>query len=142
MPKVDREGPIHRSILAWLRVAMPDAIVHHSANEGVRGGFRGARDGANKKAMGQVAGFPDILVLPWSNIGPLLFEVKAPGNYADATQKALHAQLEALGYRVAVVRSIDDARASLRAWGIATKEAGSLVDLPIRGQINANERKA
>jgi hypothetical protein len=141
MTKTDREGPIHRTILQWLRTFLPDAIVHHSANEGVRGGFRGARDGANRKAMGQVAGFPDLLVLPWSHIGPLLFEVKAPGNYADSNQKALHGRLEALGYRVAVVRSIDDTRAALQAWGIATKEAGCMVDIPMRGQINANERK-
>lgn len=142
MAKTDHEGPIHRTILQWLRTVLPDAIVHHSANEGVRGGFKGIRDGANKKAMGQVAGFPDLLVLPWSHIGPMLFEVKAAGNYADTAQKAIHARLEALGYRVAVVRSIDDARAALQAWGVATKEAGSLVDLPIRGTINENERKA
>jgi len=30
---VDREGPIHRSILAYLRVALPGALIFHPANE-------------------------------------------------------------------------------------------------------------
>lgn len=118
---VDREGPIHRSILQWLRLALPHAMIHHSANEGVRSGARGMLDGKRKKAMGQVAGFPDIVVFPWSHLPVMFFEVKAPGGYASEAQKAIHEQLRVLGYRVALVRSIDDVSAALAEWGIACK---------------------
>jgi len=30
----NREAPIQRAIVAYLRHVLPDAIVHHSANEG------------------------------------------------------------------------------------------------------------
>ncbi len=118
---IDREGPIHRSILQWLRLSLPDALIHHSANEGVRAGKRGMMDGAGKKALGQVAGFPDIVVFQWSHLPVMFFEVKAPGSYASEAQKAVHEHLRGLGHRVAVVRSIDDTAAALADWGIACK---------------------
>lgn len=130
------EAQIHKAILQWLRTVLPDAIVHHSANEGVRGGKAGILDGARRKSMGQVAGFPDIQVITWQHVGPMFFEVKAPGGSVTREQAAMIKQLEALGYRCAVVRSIDDVRARLFEWGIPTREAGSLVKLPIRGQIS------
>lgn len=119
----DREGPIHRAIVAYLRLALPDAMAHHSAGEGVRGGKRGHLDGARRKAMGQVAGWPDIEVILPAHIGPVWFEVKAEGGYASPEQKAVHERLRALGYRVAIVRSIDDVRESLASWGVWTREA-------------------
>lgn len=48
----DREAPIQRAIVAYLRRVLPDAITHHSANEGVRGGRDGYLDGAIKKSAG------------------------------------------------------------------------------------------
>lgn len=130
------EDPIHKAILQWLRLVLPDAIVHHSANEGVRGGKAGIIDGARRKSMGQVAGFPDIQVIPWRHIGPMFFEVKTTDGRITKDQAAIIKQLEALGYRCAVVRSINDVRARLFEWGIPTREAGSLVNLPIRGAIS------
>ena len=102
------EDPIHKSIIQWLRAVLPDAIVHHSANEGVRGGKAGLLDGARRKAMGQVAGFPDIAVFSWSHVGPMFFEVKAPGGSVSTAQADIIKRLQAFGYRVAVVQSIDD----------------------------------
>ena len=130
------EDEIHRSILKWLRMALPDAIVHHSANEGVRGGKAGMMDGARRKAMGQVAGFPDIQVISLAHIGPMFFEVKAPGGSTSREQAALIKRLQEFGYKVAVVRSIDDVRARLFEWAIPTREAGSLVKLQLRGSIS------
>ena len=134
-PKVLTEDPIHKSIMQWLRAVLPDAIVHHSANEGVRGGKAGLLDGARRKAMGQVAGMPDITVFTWSHVGPMFFEVKAPGGSVSTAQADIIKRLQAFGYRVAVVKSIDDVRARLFEWGIPTREAGSLVKLQIRGEV-------
>jgi len=143
MPKkIDREGPIHTAIVDYLRRVLPDAITHHCRNEINKSGWGIAKELASATRKGAVKGFPDLIVLTYAHIGPVFFEVKAPRNYADATQKALHSRLDALGYRVAVVRSIDDVRAALAAWGIATKERGSVVAIQVRGEINGNERKA
>lgn len=130
------EAQIHKAILQWLRMVLPDAIVHHSANEGVRGGKAGILDGARRKSMGQVAGFPDIQVITWQHVGPMFFEVKAPAGSVTREQAAMIKQLETLGYRCAVVRSVGDVRARLFEWGIPTREAGSMVKLPIRGAIS------
>ena len=102
----DREGPIHRSILNYLRLQYPRAVIHHSPNEGVRGGRRGAWDGVRKKAMGQLAGFPDIIMLHDGAF--YAFEVKAERGYPTQAQKDVGAQIEANGGVWAVVRSIDD----------------------------------
>lgn len=121
----DRESPIQKAIVGYLRTCLPGAIVHHARNEINKSGPAIARELAKAKAKGAVTGFPDLIVLPSAEIGPLFFEVKAEGNYATAPQKAFHAALDALGYRVAVVRSIDDVRERLAGWGVATKEAGA-----------------
>lgn len=119
--KVDREGPIHRDIIKWLRLALPDAIVATVKNEINKRGASIARELHQAKLKGVVTGFPDIIVLPLAHIGPMLFEVKAEGGYPSEAQKSIHAQLAKLGYRVAVVRSIDDVKEYLAAWAIATR---------------------
>ena len=130
------EQVIQSAIIDYLRRILPDAIVHHSPNEGVRGGKKGLLDGARKKAAGQVAGFPDIIVLPWGSIGPLFFEVKTATGKTSLAQDAILERLQTLGYRVAVVQSIDDCRRCLYEWGIATQERGSLARLLVRGVVS------
>lgn len=120
--RVGREGPIHRAIVAYLRAVMPKAIIHHSANESHLSGRGAMLATVRKKADGMLPGFPDILVLPYATVGPMLFEVKAEGGKVTETQKAVHDLLAELGYRVAVVRSVDDARETLREWSIPTNQ--------------------
>lgn len=120
--RIDREGPIQAAIVDFLRTVLPDAITHHCRNEINKSGWRIAKELADAKRTGTVKGFPDIIVMPPAPEGILLFEVKAPGNYADKHQRALHTRVTALGYRVAVVRSIDDVRACLAAWQVTTVE--------------------
>jgi len=120
------EAEIQRSIIAYLRTILPHAIVHHSASEGVRGGRAGLLDGAKRKGMGQVPGWPDIIVLPFAHVGPILFEVKSQAGRVSPEQRDMHDRLEALGYRVAVVRSIDQVRQRLADWGVWTQERGAV----------------
>lgn len=130
------ERIIQSAIIAYLRRVLPDALVHHSPNEGVRGGKSGLIDGRRRKDAGQVAGWPDIEVLLPSCAGPLFFEVKtATGKTSKAQDKTL-AALQSLGYRVSVVQSIDDCRRCLYEWGIPTRESGSLVRLELRGVVS------
>lgn len=130
MPR-DLEGPIQTAIVDYLRTVMPSAIVHHCKNEINKRGPDIAREIAKAIRRGMVPGFPDLLVLPFANVGPILFEVKAEGNYADERQKEIHERLRGLGYRVAVVRSIDDVRECLREWGV-----GFVEKLDVRGTIS------
>lgn len=116
--RIDRESPVQIAIVQWFAMQHPTWLVHHAKGETNRGGVSFMRDQAKANRKGAVKGFPDLVVLPPSPIGALLFEVKAEGNYADKHQKALHARIEALGYRIAVVRSIDDVKERLTAWGV------------------------
>jgi len=113
-------------------VALPaGCIVHHSANEGVRGGKRGMIDGARRKAMGQVAGWPDITILAPS--GAFFIEVKAEGGRLSPSQKELHDRMRALGFEVGVARSIDDAREMLDEWGVCHSDGST--EIPMRGIV-------
>lgn len=128
----DLEGPIQRAIVAYLRDVLPDAIVHHCKNEINRSGYSIAKELAKAKEAGAVAGFPDLIVMPWAaKLHPFFFEVKSPRGYPSKAQKAVHAEMTRLGYRVAVVRSIDDVRDCLKQWGV-----GFVEKIPHRGQIN------
>jgi hypothetical protein len=64
------------------------------------------------------AGWPDIEILP-GNGRVCFMEVKAPKGRLSEAQRGLLNWMIAVGYDVAVVRSVDDARAALRAWGLA-----------------------
>ena len=128
--KRDLEGPVHRSIVNWLRTVLPNGcIVHHSANEGVRGGSKGVFDGARRKAMGQVAGWPDITIVTF--VGVFFIEVKAEGGKLTPAQKDLHSKLAGLGYGVAVAKSIDDVRECLNDWGVGHRET-----IKVKGTIS------
>jgi hypothetical protein len=121
---VDRESPVQRAVVQYLRqVLPPECIVHFAKGEIKRGGKTFMIEQAKAKAMGAMPGFPDLVVLPYASAGGACFmEIKAEGNYASKSQKAMHEQLRALGYRVAVVRSVEDARECLREWGIGHRE--------------------
>ena len=130
----DREGPIHRAIISWLRVVLPEAIIFHAANESRRPGRAGHVERALNAANGVLPGVPDIIGL--TETGAFFMEVKAPGGTLSAAQRDFRDRLASLGYdRWAVVRSVDDARAALASWGIPACEAGSVVYLQIRGGV-------
>jgi len=114
---VDREGPIHRSILAYLHAILPGALIHSSPNSfGDMTGPGIARQVAKARNMGMRPGWPDIEVF-WQGRG-LFFEVKAEGGKLQDHQKALGQALIAQGMKWAVVRSIDDVREWLTAWDV------------------------
>lgn len=113
----DIEGPIHRSILAYLRLRFPKALIHHSANEIGLQGDAVARQIAKAKRNGMVKGFPDIMVITGPGPG-MYFEAKAPGGRLDKDQQAVHDHLRDLGQLVAVVRSIDEVQAKLEQWRV------------------------
>lgn len=120
MPR-DIEGPIHRSILHWLQLVLPGALVVHVPNEVAADGDHIRRAIGKAKGLGLCIGFPDLAVF-MSNGRVVMFEVKAPRGKISGPQAEVQAKLTGLDHHVAVVRSIDEVRACLIAWGIETRE--------------------
>ena len=116
MTWTDREGPVHRSILAHLRRLFPQAIIHHSPNGSSLRGPEVARQIAKAKSLGMVKGFPDLVV--FHDGEALFFEVKAEGGKTQPEQDEVLAQLQAQGFRAAVVRSQQDVDEALAHWQI------------------------
>ena len=113
-----REQTIHTSIVAYLKVVVPQALVVHVPNEGVRS--KGATGVA--LGLGLVPGWPDLgLIL--SGGQSYWFEVKTPYGALSKRQRLLHADMARLGIPVAVVRSIDDVQQALRLWRVETRVA-------------------
>lgn len=115
------EQQIHTSIVSYLRRVLPDGyILHHSRNEGNRGGLKGAIDGQRGKQMGVLPGFPDLLL--YVDGKGYCIEVKREGQYLTAIQREVQKQLALQGIEYAVCRSVDDVRETLAVWRVRTKE--------------------
>lgn len=123
------EDILQQSIVATLRALLPKGwLVAHVPN----GGKRSKAEAARFKAMGVLAGFPDLMV-----IGPqhkvLFMELKAPPKRLKSgaesrakaattdAQDAVLGTLESAGWPVAVVRTVDEALAFLKAHGVETR---------------------
>jgi hypothetical protein len=68
-----------------------------------------------------VAGVPDLVLTHAGRA--FFFEVKSPTGRLRPAQKLFLERATASGAKCAVVRSIDDVRAALQAWGVPTREA-------------------
>ena len=100
------EMHIHNSIVDWLRLKLPKALVHHSPNEFGMSGREVARQVAKHKRMGMFVGFPDLVVLDKGRLVGL--EVKAGKNRQSAAQKDAEKAFQENLAEYHVVRSIDD----------------------------------
>ena len=106
------ETNIHKSILKVCALVLKDNVrVFHVPNNRMS-----ARDGAYWKAMGVLAGVPD-LVFVLANGVTLWMEVKAPGGRLTDGQKAFHEALRGNGHLVVVVYSTQEALAVLNIHG-------------------------
>ena len=111
------ETAIHIAIVDYLRLVLPDALVFHPAN----GGLRSKREAAELKRMGVLAGVFDIIIIRGD--GLYFLEVKSPKGVLSDPQKAFGAALDAAGIPWMIVRTIEDARRALSLFGIQTREA-------------------
>lgn len=104
------EASIQRAIIGALRWHGIMAV--HVPN----GGKRTTAAGRRLKSEGMRAGFPDLAC--YSRDGQHgLMEVKAARGVLSDDQHDCIEELVLRGVKVAVVRSIDDALAAVRAWG-------------------------
>lgn len=100
------EMQAQKAILAWLRLKLPNAVIHHSPNELGLSGKHAARQVAKHKLLGMLVGFPDLLVIHGGRIVGL--EVKSPKGRQTDAQKAVQSQFIENGAEYEVVRSADD----------------------------------
>ena len=81
------------------------------------GGFRPLRTGAMLRREGARAGVPDVFVaIPVAPYAGLWLEFKTPTGRVSPVQKAYLDALGAIGYKTAVVRSVDDAISTVQAY--------------------------
>lgn len=116
------ELKVQISIIKWLRAVMPGVIVQHCVNEHGKRGKAGMIAAMRNKSAGMMPGFPDLIVLPYATTGPFFLEVKAAKGRVSPTQTHVHDLLRNRGYKVAVVRSVEDTREFLQANHIGFNE--------------------
>ena len=110
------EAAIQRAIVRTLRFGLP----HGWLVVGVSNNPRSKITGAIEKAMGLTAGIPDLALYGNLDGAPFagFMEVKTRTGRVSEAQRAMHDRLQDCGFRVAIVRSVEDALAAARAWGL------------------------
>ncbi|RMF02479.1 MAG: VRR-NUC domain-containing protein [Alphaproteobacteria bacterium] len=126
------EDQIHAAIYQYLRISLPGAVIHHSRNEGNRGGRRGLADGARGKRMGVRAGFPDLVIF-WR--GQVAFvEVKGPRGVISAAQRECRDDLAGAGFdNWHVCRSIEDAESVVASMRDGWRSIGEIARGMVEG---------
>ena len=110
------KGGVHRAVVALVRRAYPQAMVMHLENETF--GRLSQAQHAAKRADGLYVGAPDLLVA-WPGGVVTWIEVKREvGGAVSTAQRDCHARLRRMGFHVAVVRSVDEAKAAFQAAGV------------------------
>lgn len=101
-----------------LRAVLTDETVWLHVPNGKR---RSKAEAGKLKAMGVLAGIPDLL---FAHAGRLYaIELKVGRSTASDAQKECHAALTRVGVPITIARSLDDALRALDAWGIPTRIA-------------------
>jgi hypothetical protein len=114
----DEEERLQIAAVKLLHMLLPAEVVFfHVPN----GGKRGKAEAGRFKAMGVLAGIPDLFFLYRSRAYAI--EMKASDGVVSDVQKLCHAALAVAGIPVAVARSIDDVLNALKDWGIPVRSA-------------------
>lgn len=123
MPGRKRHSPeaaLHRAVAAYLRVALPEDAVWTTFPAGGGGRVRGAQ----LKAAGLMAGWPDIQILHHGKL--ICVELKAARGRLSDTQAATILRIQAAGGLTVLAYSVADVETMLRAYGV-----------PLRASITA-----
>jgi hypothetical protein len=107
------EQSLQRAVIAHLQWrARPGVWWCHLAN----GGWRSPIEAKIFKALGVVAGAPDLLIV--ADGRAYFLELKAPRGRVSAAQHECHEALRAAGASVAIADNIDEALEFLQSWEI------------------------
>lgn len=112
-PKGNDEELIHRAVVQHLRLrGDPRVIWYHVTNAP-----RSAASGARLKAMGMLAGVPDLAFI-LADGRPAFLELKSGKNKLSPEQTDFAKRCDAIGVECASAWGIDQALAVLIAWGV------------------------
>ena len=114
------EQALQYECVKWMKRHLAKEVVFfHVPN----GGKRSRREGAIFKAIGVVAGVPD-LIIAWPGC-VVAIELKEGKGTASKEQEAMHERLKAVGWLVFEVRSLEQFQSTLFGLGVpvATQDA-------------------
>lgn len=120
------EDQIQRAIVQALSLALPYGWIVMAVPNKPRSKVAGAIE----KSMGAKKGWPDLQIMGRligedpADAAPFagFLEVKTPAGRVRPEQRAVHDALMDCGFPVAVVRSVEDALAVARKWGLPIKK--------------------
>ena len=119
---VAAEDELHHATARSLRILLPfDAVV----NTWELRNASGAAEGARRKRLGALPGWPDLGVF-WRGRLVLLELKRERGGYLSPAQRELHPRLAAAGFPVCVVHTVVEALDAVSACGV-----------PLRGRVAA-----
>lgn len=107
------EQEIHMAVCNHLRMRSTAGVFwFHVPN----GGKRHIAEAVKFKALGVVAGVPDLLILKGGKLHAL--ELKAAKGRLTPSQRIVLAHMENCGAETAVAHSLDEALVTLEYWGV------------------------
>jgi hypothetical protein len=113
MRKQQPEQVIQKAVFQHIRArGAPGLVAWHTPN----GGKRKPIEAAIFKGLGVRAGVSDIIAVHKGSI--FAMELKAPGGRATETQLEFIADIERAGAFTAIAEGLDEALATLQAWGL------------------------
>jgi hypothetical protein len=119
------EAAIQAAIVAHFRKTYAGRAAHVP-----NGGWRGKLEAVRLKQMGVEAGHPDLVF--YTPKGVFLIEVKTSVGALSGAQNRFVEDLQNLGFDVAIIRSVDEGKAALAAWGLPKKEPTRRSEVEIR----------
>lgn len=109
-----KEDDLQKQCVKWFNQQYPNKLIHHSPN----GGKRHIAAAVKFKAMGVVAGCPDLMIFSPVWVDPvknltmyycgLAIELKVPGGVVSEHQKSFQDKLRSNGWLVRVAWSLDE----------------------------------
>lgn len=121
MTRAQPEYRLHCVVADYLRVAIvPGSCIWRSSLDGAR--LNRATAGRMKRIGAIVEGWPDLAFILAAG-RTLFIELKPPGEYPSAEQRAVHERLRALGAAVYVARTLDEVIAALQNEDVPLRDA-------------------
>ena len=104
------EEEIQTACVRYFRIAYPNYIILAIPN----GGSRNAREAANMKRAGVLAGASDLLIIAERNV--LFLEAKKKGNKQTELQIEFQKAVERLGFTYKVFHSLQEFKLIVERW--------------------------
>lgn len=124
------ETEIHKAVVSNLvQRGEHNIFWFHPAN----GGKRSWSEGKSFKAMGVVAGVPDLIILKGGEVFAL--ELKSSAGRVQPSQRLCHAAMQEAGAKTAIAKGLDEALFTLECWGIIKRSVSNRVPEIQKGDV-------